>query len=91
MDVTIGSPQSCPLSNLGQIAEMYEFFGDESLGQERDTKTSWNLSVAKHDRRVSEVDQSLQASVSRGTGWTFSVFPPTVSGATGATPFRGLS
>src|SRR5580765_7664997 len=55
IDVTIRAPESCPLSNCDQIAKMFESFGDESLGQERNTKASWNLSVAKHDRRASEV------------------------------------
>ena len=36
------------------------------------------------DKRITDADQSLQASTSRVTGWTFSVFPPSVSGATGA-------
>ena len=42
-EVTVRVPESCGLSNCDQIAEIFEFFGDESLGQERDTKTSCNI------------------------------------------------
>jgi len=31
------------LSNCDQTADISEFFGDESLGQERDERVSWSL------------------------------------------------
>ena len=72
---TPGNATTCGPSSSTSTAP-YSVFGNHHSHTEAEA-AGYRVTecAAKYDRRVSEVGQSLQASVSRGTGWIFSVSP----------------